>query len=114
VQQEFKTRGKTISSFTMKADIDFNGPQNRYLALYNTETATPSYALVNVGFGTDVAYSKKYKVLVQFQVNNLFDKAYQSNMSRLKYFEYYTASSNGHLGMYGMGRNFCVRVEFPF
>jgi len=114
VQQEFKTKGKTIPSFTIKADVDFNGRQNRYLALYNTETATRSYALINVGFNADIAYSKKHKMLFQFQVNNVLDKAYQSNMSRLKYFEYYTASPNGHLGMYGMGRNFCVRLEFPF
>jgi iron complex outermembrane receptor protein len=50
----------------------------------------------------------------QIQVNNLLDENYQSNLSRLKYFEYYTQSPNGRYGMYGMGRNICVKLILPF
>ena len=50
----------------------------------------------------------------QFQVNNAFDKAYQSNLSRLKYFEYYSSSTSGHYGMFNMGRNICLKAILPF
>ena len=44
------------------------------------------------------------------QVNNLFDKAYQSHLSRLKYFEDY---DNGN-GIYDMGRNITFKLIFAF
>jgi iron complex outermembrane receptor protein len=47
-------------------------------------------------------------------VNNLFDTAYQNHLSRLQYFEYYTASPNGKKGIYNMGRNICIKVIVPF
>ena len=47
-------------------------------------------------------------------MNNIFDKAYQSNLSRLKYFEEWSASPNGHLGIYNMGRNSIVKLIMPF
>ena len=50
----------------------------------------------------------------QLQANNLLDKTYQSNLSRLKYFEYYTQSPNSHLGIYNMGRNICLKAIVSF
>jgi iron complex outermembrane receptor protein len=47
-------------------------------------------------------------------VNNLFNKAYQSNLSRLKYFENYKQSPNGYSGIYNMGRNISFKVILPF
>ena len=88
--------------------------QNRYLALYHTETPTAGYTLFNFSVSTDVKYAKTSSVQIQFQVNNAFDVIYQSNLSRLKYFEYYSQSPNGRLGMYSMGRNICFRVNIPF
>jgi iron complex outermembrane receptor protein len=91
-------------------EMDFNATQNRFLALYNTETKTTGYTLLNAGVGA--TFFKNWQL--QFQVNNLLDIAYQSNMSRLKYFEYYLQSPNGRYGIYGMGRNYCVKIIFSF
>ncbi len=49
-----------------------------------------------------------------FQVNNLFDLAYQSNLNRLKYFEYYNESPNNKSGIYNMGRNIGFKAIVPF
>jgi len=114
IEREWKTRSNVIPVFNVRADVDIIAPQNRYLALYNTETRTAGYTLVNFSTGLDIQYTKSSRMQVLFQVNNLFNSAFQSNLSRLKYFEYYTHSPNGHLGMYDMGRNVCLKVSVPF
>ena len=113
-QREFKTRTRIVPLISAKIDIDYSARQERYLALYNTETATPAYVLTNIGLSIDVAYSTLHTLKLQLQANNLFDVTYQSNMSRLKYFEYYSHSPNNRYGMYSMGRNLCIRIEIPF
>ncbi len=110
VNQQIKTSSKLLRQINLTAEADVNAAQNRYMALYQTETATPGYTLINFSAGADIYYSKNNCVQLQLQVNNLFNTVYQSNLSRLKYFEYYTASSNGRSGIYGMGRNVCVKV----
>ncbi|NOT77241.1 MAG: TonB-dependent receptor [Cyclobacteriaceae bacterium] len=114
VSQEIRLESKLFPMINAKADIDYSATQDRFLALYNTETKTPGFTLFNAALGTDVQLSKKTLAQIQFQVNNVFDFAYQSNLSRLKYFEYFNQSPNGHLGIYSMGRNFSVKVIIPF
>ena len=114
IGQEIKTSSKVFTSVNAQAELEYGAAQNRYLALYNTETATPSYALVNLSAGTQIKYTKSNTMQLQLQVNNLFDVAYQSHLSRLKYFEYYSASPNGKLGMYNMGRNICAKILIGF
>ena len=67
-----------------------------------------------MGILTTIKYNQNNSLQFQLQVNNLLNTAYQSNQSRLKYFEYYTVSPNGHLGIYGMGRNICAKLIVPF
>ncbi len=112
--QEIKIKSKIFTSLTLKGQVDFNAAQNHFLALYQTETSTPGYTLLNGGILTNIKYTKYSSFQLQIQVNNVLDQAYQSNQSRLKYFEYYTASPSGHLGMYGMGRNICIKMLMPF
>jgi iron complex outermembrane receptor protein len=114
INQNIKTKSKIFEEINGKIEAEFSAAQNRYLALNNTETATPSYTLFNVSINTKIRFSKSNALQFQFQVNNLFDKAYQSNLSRLKYFEYYTHSTSGHFGMYNMGRNMCIKTIVPF
>jgi iron complex outermembrane recepter protein len=114
VNQQITLQSAICSSVNLKAEMDFNAAQNRYLALSNTETATPGYALFNFSVNVPLSYSKTNILQFQLQVNNIFDKAYQSNLSRLKYFEYYSNSPNGRTGMFGMGRNICVKIIMPF
>ena len=114
ISQEIKTNTKVFTAVTFKTEVEYNAAQHRFLALFNTETATPGFTLLNVSAVTGIQYSKKYSLQFQVQVNNLFDVVYQSNLSRLKYFEYYSQSPNGRLGMYGMGRNICLKLVVPF
>jgi len=114
ISQEIKTRSFIITSLTLKCVADINAAQNHYLSLDHTETPTPAFTLVNLGILATIKYSQNYSMQFQVQVNNLMNMAYQSNQSRLKYFEYYTASPNGHLGIYGMGRNICAKLIMPF
>ncbi|WP_419801738.1 TonB-dependent receptor [Mucilaginibacter sp.] len=114
VSQEFKVKSKVFSAFNVKAEADISAAQARYLGLYNTETYTPAYTLIDISAGTTIKYTANHSLQLQFQINNLFDKAYQSNLNRLKYFEYYSASPNGHSGLYNMGRNICFKAIIPF
>lgn len=103
------------SKIYFKAELDNYATQNNFYALDNTETATPGYSLVNLGAGATIN-KKSEKPLCElfFQVDNLFNIAYQSNLNRLKYFEYYASSPNGRSGIYNIGRNVSVKVIFPF
>lgn len=119
IRSEFKVSlQKAYGAFSkiyFKAEMDAYTTQNRFYALDNTETATPGYALFNLGAGTSIKNKGDKTICELFlQVDNLFDKAYQSNLNRLKYFEYYQSSPNGHLGIYNIGRNVSFKVIFPF
>jgi len=110
LNKEFKVKSRSISGFNAMIEIDFNATQNRFLALYDTETKTNGYTLLNVGAGATLVKNLQ----LQLQVNNVLDEIYQSNLSRLKYFEYYTQSPNGRSGIYSMGRNICAKIIFSF
>jgi iron complex outermembrane receptor protein len=114
VSQEIKPASAWINAINIKADIEYNADQNRYMGLYHTETFTPGYTLLNMSAGISINCSKKSIMQFQLQVNNIFDIVYQSNLSRLKYFEYYSSSPNGRSGIYGMGRNICGKVIMNF
>ncbi len=103
-----------IVNITPKVEAEINAAQNRFLALNNTETFTPGYALFNAGVATEIQYSPYHSIEIELQANNVFNKACQSNLNRLKYFEYYESSPNGHSGIYNMGRNACVKVIADF
>ena len=114
ISQTIKPDSKCFTALTPKIEMEFSAAQNRFLGLNNTETPTPAYVLLNCGIVSEIKYSKTQTLQFQLQVNNLLDKAYQSNVSRLKYFEYYAASPDGHLGIYDMGRNICLKLVLPF
>lgn len=89
--------------------------QNRIFSENETETPTPGYVIFNAGIGASVTNRMK-KTMFTFSVlsANLFNTAYQSNMSRLKYFEDFPNDPRGHYGIYNMGRNVSLRVTVPF
>ena len=95
---------------SVTAEVDLHAAQDRYLGLYQTERRTPGYTLVH--FSTHAELKKGWQV--QATVNNVFDLAYQDHLSRLQYLEYYTASPNGRVGIYDMGRNICLKVIRTF
>ncbi|MES1161090.1 MAG: TonB-dependent receptor, partial [Bacteroidota bacterium] len=114
LRQEWASSSGMFSSIQIGAELEYNARQDRYLALYQTETPTPAYTLLNLSAGGSIRRGPHHSIQVQVQVNNLLDCAYQNNLSRLKYFEYYSQSPNGHLGMYNMGRNVCIKTICPF
>jgi len=122
---EWKIRKGPLATLCPKAELEYNAAQNRFFSLYQTETYTTSYNLVNLSLETSFRCPGRTggsssegqtlnSLVFQIQVNNLFDQAYQSNLSRLKYFEYYTSSPNGRLGIYNMGRNSCIKAWLTF
>jgi len=114
ISQEIKIKSSLLPSLSVQAEIDYNARQDRFLQSFNTETASESFTLFNASLSTVINYSKKSSLQFQLQVNNIFNTAFQSGLSRLKYFEYYSQSPNGKLGIYGMGRNACVKMIVPF
>ncbi|MGE8432441.1 TonB-dependent receptor [Chryseobacterium joostei] len=104
LSQKISIRSKLISSVTPTAEVEFSAAQNRYMGLDNTETATSDYTLFNIGTSVAIHYSENHSAVLQFQVNNVLDRAYQSHLSRLKY-----------LGnIYNMGRNVSLKLIVPF
>lgn len=112
------TLRKTLGPFTgiyARTELNSFSKQEDIYAVDDTEKPSKGYSLINFGFGGNVK-QKSGRTLVQlfFQVNNLFDKAYQSHLNRLRYFEYYQQSPNGQLGIFNMGRNMSVKAIIPF
>jgi len=114
VSQEITPTSRYLVAVTPKFEMEYSAEQNRFLGLNGTETATPSYALFNIGVTAEVKYSKTKNIQLVFQMNNMFNKAYQSHLNRLKYFEYYSQSANGRYGIYNMGRNLAMKIIVPF
>jgi len=108
------TKG-TFDKPYIKFDAVFSADQNRFYALDDTESFTAGYGLLNAGLGSGIR-SKSGKTILDIfiQCDNIFNTAYQSNLNRLKYFEYYNSSPNGRSGIYNMGRNISFRAIIPF
>jgi iron complex outermembrane receptor protein len=114
IEKNWITNIPWIPNVQVRASWESATAQNRYLALYATETRTAAYTLFHLGFGTSLTLRGKKQLAIQCQINNLFDLAYQNHLSRLKYLEYYQASPNGSSGIYNMGRNASIKCIFSF
>jgi iron complex outermembrane receptor protein len=111
---DIKKKFKYVSSLYANVEMDYNARQNRIYHVNNTETVTPGYTLFNAGMGMDLT-NQKGKVICNLHLagNNITDVAYQSHLSRLKYFEQYPVNWSGHSGIYNMGRNISFKLQFP-
>jgi iron complex outermembrane receptor protein len=107
-------KSRHFSSLYIKIGMEYYAKQNRIYSAYNTETSTPGYILYNAGIGGEILNSKG-KSILSFNIlgNNITDVAYQSNLSRLKYFEEYPDNPTGRSGIYNMGRNFSLKLTVP-
>lgn len=105
-----KKLGTLLTNSFVKVEANYFCEQNQYYSAFHTETKTPSYSLVNISMGTDLfAHSKMNIVLA---INNVFDVAYQSHLSRLKYEE--INLQTGRRGVYNIGRNVCLKLSYCF
>jgi len=95
--------------------FDHYDAQNRYFSAYGTETYTAGYNLLSAGFGGNIVNAAGKKVLEIFiEGTNLANVNYQSNMSRLKYFDNATVPAGVQPGIFNMGRNISFKVVLPF
>ena len=95
--------------------FDHYNAQDRFFAAYGTETYTAGYNLISAGFGGNIVNSAGDPVLKIFiEGTNLGNKNYQSNMSRLKYFDNPTVPAGVQPGIFNMGRNISIKVVLPF
>ncbi len=115
LKYEWSEKSEIFEKPFVKVQVQYTATQNRVFTYDNTETRTQGYVLVNLGAGTGFK-SKSGKSIVDAYVlaNNIFDTAYQDHLSRLKYFEQYSASPNGHLGIYNLGRNISIKLVKNF
>ena len=90
------------------ANMEYNLRQNHYYAVDDTETATADYALFNLSAGMDLHLFGHNCIELSVCCQNLFNKVYQSHLSRLKYVD----APDGH-GYHAMGRNFCIKAYMP-
>jgi iron complex outermembrane receptor protein len=108
----FRRQGKRLTNVYARFQLEQTFAQNRFFGAFDTETATPAYTLFNAGVGTDVADGKGRTLFSVFlTANNIFDVAYQSHLSRLKYEA--VNYTTGRRGVYNMGRTVSVKVVVP-
>jgi iron complex outermembrane receptor protein len=103
--------GNYLANAYFKIGLEYYFKQDKFYAAYGTETATPAYLLFVLGVGTDVVSKSRTLFSLYFMANNIFDVAYQSHLSRLKY-----APENnvtGRTGVFNMGRNLSLKVIVP-
>lgn len=108
----WRKAGSYLSDVFAYVQFDYYFNQNQVLLENNTETATPSFNLLNAGIGTSVMGKKKNVWFnLYIAVNNLLDVSYQHHLNRLKYAAINPAT--GRTGVWNMGRNVSIKVTVP-
>lgn len=103
--------GKIFNNTYLSVGVEHNFRQSNFYSANRTETATPSYTLLNAGFGTDIIYKGKKRASIFITANNITDRSYQNHLSRLKYAD--TNSTTGRQGVFNMGRSFGFKLLIP-
>jgi iron complex outermembrane receptor protein len=112
--------GSALSATYFRIGLAHYWQQNDiYRAVY-TEIPAAAYTLVDAGFGTRFVNRKSGRVICSFFLNgsNLTNIAYADHLNLAQYFY----AQNGNLvtvtnqrqGVFNMGRDFTVKVIFPF
>ena len=104
--------GKTFDNLYASASLECDLRQDHYYAADGTETATPSYTLLNLAVGTDLRLHGRRVATLAITANNLLDRAYQNHLNRLKYTT--LNPENGRMGIFNMGRNIGFKLTVPF
>lgn len=95
--------------------FDHYNPQNQFFSAYGTETYTAGYNLLSAGFGGNILNAAGKKIVEIFvEGTNLANVNYQSNMSRLKYFDNAVVPAGVQPGIFNMGRNISLKLIIPF
>jgi len=106
---------KTFKNLYAFVGFDHYNAQDRFFAAYGTETYTSGYNLLSAGIGGNVVNNNGQTILRLFiEGTNLANINYQSNMSRLKYFDNANVPAGVQPGIFNMGRNISFKVVVPF
>jgi iron complex outermembrane receptor protein len=108
---DFIRDGRVFNNLFAGIDMECDFKQTHFYAEGGTETETPSYTLFNLSAGTEIRNKGKKLASIVFSANNIFDRGYQSHLSRLKYED--VNNYTGRTGVFNMGRNFGVKVLVP-
>ena len=100
-----------LNNLYVSAGMEFYFRQNHIYRADETETETPSYALLNLQAGTDIQMGRKKIAEFYIIADNLLDNAYQNHLSRLKYADFNAVT--GRQGVYNMGRNITMKLIIP-
>ena len=103
--------GQVLNNTFVKLGLECCLRQNHVYSADDTETATPSYTLLNFAAGTDILVRHRNVCTICLTADNLTNRAYQNHLSRLKY-----AAENpvtGRQGIYNMGSSFGIKVMVP-
>ncbi len=103
--------GRTFDNAFASVRMECNLRQSHFYAVNGTETATPSYTLLNATVGTDLRIRGRKAAVLCLVCDNIFDRAYQNHLNRLKYID--TEPSDGRRGIFNMGRNITVKLTVP-
>jgi iron complex outermembrane receptor protein len=114
ISHHIQIRKSKIKQLTPKFEIEYFAKQSRFMALYGTETATPAYYLMHASLQLEFFDLVDKKLLLNLFANNFTNQVYQSNMSRLKYFEYFKDNRANSNGIYNMGRNLGLKLIYKF
>ncbi len=114
-------RGSFSKGFSLLCSLyaymgfDHFNAQDRFFAAYGTETYTSGYNLISGGIGANIVNRKGNTVFKLFiEGTNLANVSYQSNMSRLKYFDNPVVPGGIQPGIFNMGRNISFKIIVPF
>ena len=112
IRIELFKKSKAIKNSFINVQLDNVFAQNHPFTGYNTETQTPAYTLLNVGYSTQIQHRNKTLFSISLIGQNITDVAYQHHLNRLKYGPVNEAT--GRMGVFNMGRNFSFKVNIPF
>ncbi|MBB5636680.1 iron complex outermembrane receptor protein [Pedobacter cryoconitis] len=110
-----KAFGGSIRNCYAFAGFDHFSAQDHFFGAYGTETYTAGYNLLSAGIGGSLV-NKTGQTIVQIFIEgrNLTNVNYQSNVSRLKYFDNPNVPAGIQPGIFNMGRNVSFKVVIPF
>lgn len=110
-KMEMPSHRLTFNNLYIAAGIECYLKQTHVRSADDTETATPSYTLLNLSAGTDVQIGKRKIAELYITADNLLNCAYQNHLSRLKYADMNTVT--GRRGVFNMGRNITFKIVVP-
>jgi iron complex outermembrane receptor protein len=114
LRADIQKRHLCFSDIYFKVGFQYYAEQDRFYKANRTETRTPAYFLLDAAVGANViTKTGRTLFIINVAATNLTDQAYQSNMSRLKYFDNYPMNGTGRSGIYSMGRNISFKITIP-